>query len=286
MKKKRKWIKWLILLAIAAVAAGWIFLFSQGTQTAAYNEMKATAGDLTTYYNFDGVVHARRTQTVTAGAAGKVKTVYVEQNQQVEEGDKLYKLEDGETVRAGIDGEITSLNVTPGDVVAAGSVTAQIIDMDDLEVHINVDEYDVQAVVPGTAAEVTVLAVANTYAGEVVSLDKNGTSSGDLSYYTARIDLLETDGVYPGMQVSAKMLRSQALDTTLIRMNALQFDEYNQPYVYLPGADGEAVRTPVTVGINDGIHCQIISGVSAGDTVLVPTGMSLADMMEMMQQMR
>lgn len=285
MKKKRKWIRWVILLAVAALVISWLLFFSRTTQTAAYNEVLPTQGDLTTYYNFDGVVHAKRMQTIAASAADTVKTVYVSQNQQVSEGDKLYKTEGGETVRAGIDGEITGLFVTEGDVVAAGETTAQIIDMAHLEVQLNVDEYDVQAILPGAAAEITVLALDKAFSGTVTSLDKNGTASGDLSYYTARVDLEEGEGVYPGMQVSAKMLRAKAENAVLLRMNAIRFDEYNKPFVYMSAGEGEEpVKVPVTVGMSDGVNCEILSGVSAGDTVLVPSGMTMAEMMELMRE--
>lgn len=287
MKKKRKWIKWLILLALAALVLGWMFFVSGTTQSAAYRQERTVQGDLTTYYNFDGVVHAKRMQTIAASAKDVVKTVYVAQNQQVSEGDKLYKTEGGETVRADIDGEVTALLVTEGDVLAAGETTVQIIDMSDLEVRLNVDEYDVQAIVPGAQAEITVLALNRAFSGSVTSLDKNGTASGDLSYYTARVNMMEGEGVYPGMQVSAKMLRSQAQDAVLIRMNAIQFDEYNQPFVYLPAGEGdEPVKTPVVVGISDGVNCQILEGVGANETVLVPSGLTMADVMQMMQQAR
>ena len=287
MKKKKKWLLRGILLLAFALIACWLLFFSRTTQSAAYNEVITTQGSLTTYYNFDGVVHAKRRQTIAASAADTIKTVYVSQNQQVKEGDKLYKTEGGETTRAGIDGEVTGLYVTAGGVLAAGETTVQIIDMSDLEVRLNVDEYDVQAIVPGAPAEITVLALDRAFSGTVTSLDKNGTASGDLSYYTARVDLEEGEGVYPGMQVSAKMLRAQAENAVLLKMNAIRFDEYNKPFVYLPAGDkAEPVKTPVTVGISDGVNCEILSGVSAGQTVLVPSGMTMAEMMQMMQEMR
>lgn len=285
VKKKRKWLRRVILLLVLALVGGWMLLVSRSTQSAAYTQMQSTQGDLTTYYNFDGVVYAKRMQTIAASAADTVKTVYVIQNQQVSEGDKLYKTESGDTVRAGIDGEITGLFVTEGDVVAVGETTAQIIDMDDLEVRLNVDEYDVQAIVPGTAAQITVLALDKAFSGTVTSLDKNGTASGDLSYYTARVDLEEGEGVYPGMQVSAKILRAKAENAVLLRMNAIQFDEYNQPFVYVSADEKEEpVKAPVSVGINDGVNCEILSGISAGDTVFVPSGMTMAEMMELMRE--
>lgn len=290
MKKKKTiwtWTKWILLLAVILLAAGWFGFFSSSTQSAAYNEVATTMGSLTTYYNFDGVVHAKRQQTITASAPDTVKTVYVTQNAKVEEGDKLYKTDGGQTVRAGIDGEITGLYVTEGDVIAAGETTVQIIDMDNLEVRVNVDEYDVGAIVQGAAAEITVLALDKTFTGTVTSLDKNGTSSGDLSYYTAYADLEQSEGVYPGMQVSAKMLRAKAENAVLLKMSAIRFDDYNQPYVYLPAGDNaEPVKTPVTVGISDGVNCEILSGLFAGQTVLVPSGITMADMIQMMQEMR
>lgn len=287
VKKKRKWLLWVVLLLIVVLVACWLLFFSKTTQSAAYTRMQATQGDLTTYYNFDGVVHAKRMQTISASAADTVKTVYVSQNQQVSEGDKLYKTEGGETVRAGIDGEVTGLYVTVGDVVAAGETTAQLIDMSDLEVQLNVDEYDVRAIVPGADAQVTVLALDRALSGTVVSLDKNGTASGDLSYYTARVDLEEGEDVYPGMQVSAKMLRAQAEDAVLLKVNAIQFDEYNQPFVYVPaGENEEPEKRPVTVGMSDGVTCVVKDGLKAGDEVLVPSGITMAELMQIMQQAR
>jgi hypothetical protein len=38
--------------------------------------------------------------------------------------------------------------------------------------------------------------------------------------------------------------------------------------VYLIGADGEPVETPVTLGLNDGVDVEITSGLAEGDLVL------------------
>jgi len=284
VKKKRKWIKWAVLLVLALAVAGVAATMSQTSEAVAYREMQAEAGDLTTWYNFDGVVRARRTQTITAAAPDTVKTVYVQQNQLVREGDRLYRTDGGETVKAGIDGELTSLLVHEGDVLAAGAKTAEIIDMDSLEVKLSVDEYDVTAMTQGKAVDVTVLATGHVVSGTVSGLDKNGTASGDLSYYTATVDLDEAEGVLPGMQASAKVLRSHAENAVLLRMEAIQFDEYNKPYVLKRTAQGEEpVRTAITVGASDGVHCEIVEGVSVGETICVPSGMTMQQLMEMMR---
>lgn len=284
MKKKKKWLKWVIILAIAAVFAAWLMIFSKGTQSAVYTDVQAVTGDLETYYNFDGLVKAKRTQTITSAQAGTVRTVYVRQNEQVKKGAKLYRLDDGETVQADMAGEVTGLYIEEGSVVSAGETTAQIIDMSGLEVELKVDEYDVAAVTPGVPVQISVLATGGQFTGNVTALDKNGTASGDLSYYTAAVALESGEGVYPGMQISAKILREKAENAVLLRQDAIQFDEYNKPYVYMRGADGkEVVQVGVSVGASDGIYCEITDGLKTGDTVLKPSGMSMAELMQQMQ---
>lgn len=284
MKKKKKWLKWVIILAIAAVFAAWLMIFSKGTQSAVYTDVQAVTGDLETYYNFDGLVKAKRTQTITSAQAGTVRTVYVRQNEQVKKGAKLYRLDDGETVQADMAGEVTGLYIEEGSVVSAGETTAQIIDMSSLEVELKVDEYDVAAVTPGVPVQISVLATGGQFTGSVTALDKNGTASDDLSYYTAAVALESGEGVYPGMQISAKILREKAENAVLLRQDAIQFDEYNKPYVYMRGADGkEVVQVGVSVGASDGIYCEITDGLKTGDTVLKPSGMSMAELMQQMQ---
>lgn len=284
MKKKRKWLKWVIILAIAAVFAAWLMMFSKGTQSAVYTDVQAVTGDLETYYNFDGLVKAKRTQTITSAQAGTVRTVYVRQNEQVKKGAKLYRLDDGETVQADMAGEVTGLYIEEGSVVSAGEMTAQIIDMNSLKVELKVDEYDVAAVTPGVPVQISVLATGGQFTGSVTALDKNGTASGDLSYYAAAVALESGEGVYPGMQISAKILREKAENAVLLRQDAIQFDEYNKPYVYMRSADSkEVVQVGVSVGASDGIYCEITDGLKAGDTVLKPSGMSMAELMQQMQ---
>jgi len=281
--KKKKRIKWLILLLVIAAVASFGLMASKTTQTAAYTQVTAEKGDLTTYYNFDGLVHAAREQAMASAASGTVRTVYVSQNQQIEKGDRIYRLEGGEIVKADIGGEVTGLYIAEDDYVAAGDVVAKITDMDRLEAQLEVDEFDVHAMTPGKAVSVSILATGETFEAAVSKLDKNGTAAGDLSYYTATVPLRKADNMYPGMQISAKALRSHVEDAVLLRMDAIQFDEYNQPYVE-KGSPQEPERVDVTIGISDGVYCEILSGVQAGETVLMPSGMSMQDMMMQMRE--
>ena len=283
MMKKRKWIKQLILLLLIAIAVVVGVLAQKGTKTASYTEVSAQKGDLTTYYNFDGLVYAAREQTLISNASGTVETVYVVQNQKVEKGDQIYRLAGRGVVKADIDGEVTGLYIAEDDYITAGSVVVKITDMDRLEARLEVDEYDVHAMTPGTPASIQVLASGASFDGTVSKLDKNGTTVGDLSYYTATVPMNSMEGVYPGMQISAKALRGHTEDAVLLHMSAIQFDEYNQPYVEV-GSAQEPHRVNIVIGISDGVYCEILSGVAAGDTVLVPSGMSTQELMMEMRK--
>ena len=282
MIKKKKWIKWLILLLIAIAAVVGVST-QKGTKTASYTEVSAQKGDLTTYYNFDGLVYAAREQALISNASGTVKTVYVVQNQKVEKGDQIYRLAGRGVVKADIDGEVTGLYIAEDDYITAGSVVVKITDMDRLEARLEVDEYDVHAMTPGTPASIQVLASGASFDGTVSKLDKNGTTVGDLSYYTATVPMNSMEGVYPGMQISAKALRGHTEDAVLLHMSAIQFDEYNQPYVEV-GSAQDPQRVDIVIGISDGVYCEILSGVAAGDTVLVPSGMSTQELMMEMRK--
>ena len=129
------------------------------------------------------------------------------------------------------------------------------------------------------------LATEEQLSGTVSGLNKNGTASGDLSYYTATVRMDGAQGAYPGMQVSAKVLREHVEDAALLRMDAIQFDEYNRPYV-LVGTPEEPQRIDVTIGVTDGVTCEIRDGLKAGDTVLRTSGMSMAELMQQMREQR
>ena len=177
----------------------------------------------------------------------------------------------------------TELYIAEDDYITAGSVVVKITDMDRLEARLEVDEYDVHAMTPGTPASIQVLASGASFDGTVSKLDKNGTTVGDLSYYTATVPMNSMEGVYPGMQISAKALRGHTEDAVLLHMSAIQFDEYNQPYVEV-GSAQEPHRVNIVIGISDGVYCEILSGVAAGDTVLVPSGMSTQELMMEMRK--
>lgn len=268
MKKKRRgWIVTLIVLAAVVVAATVLLNGSRGVQ---YAEATATMGDITTYFSFSGSIDVNSSLTVTAPADATVSEVYVRANSVVPKNARLMRLSDGSVIKTDIAGEVTALDVVPDGAVKAGDMLAEIMDLSTMKATFQVDEFDISAVEIGKTALITLDGTGATFEGPITSLNKRATQSGDLSYYTATIDLsgvtLPAEAL-PGMQITVKVLNKQAQNVVLLEMDAVSFTAYNVPYVMI--RDGKETKTvDIQVGINDGANVEIISGLRNGDTVL------------------
>lgn len=123
-------------------------------------------------------------ETLTAGAAGTVRTVYVAEGDQVESGERLLRLSTGETLEASFDGTVNELSVEEGDEVAAGASLIQIVDFAHMKVTMRVDEYQISQVSEGQACRITVTALGETFDSEITHINRISASQGSTAYYT------------------------------------------------------------------------------------------------------
>lgn len=284
MKKKKVWPRILIAVIVLIVAAAVIIKMS-APASAKYQETAAKEGTLSTYYSFTGTLTARRTQTATAAQPDTVKEIYVLAGDKVKKNDRLIRLSSGEIIRALIDGEITSVSVHAEDQVMAGAVLLTLADLENLEVTLKVDEYDVAAVAPGAKAELSVPAAGVKTSGTVETLNKLATQTPTNTYYEATVSIDYTPGMLPGMEVGVTLLKAKAENAVLLKMDALKFGDDNQPYVLVMDGQDEITAREVTVGISDGSYAQIKSGLSAGEKVYYSTN-SFEDIYSFMQSRR
>ena len=276
----------MILIAIVVLAvAGKLLLDGAGGQL--YAQATAQTGTITTYYNFSGSMDVNQSVTVKASADATVSEVYVKQNGHVAKNARLIRMTDGTTLKADIAGEVTAVNVSAGSVVSAGDTLAEIMDLSSLKATFKVDEYDVSAVELGKTAQITLDGSGNVFEAKVTGLNKRATLEGDLSYYTATVDLtgvtLPADAL-PGMQITVKLLNHSAENVVLLPMDAVSFTAQNIPYVLLP--DGNDVKeADIELGINDGDKVEIKAGLENGATVLY-TPTATQDLQTMMTNRR
>lgn len=280
-KRVRKWafrLGALVLGALVLVAvAGWIGWDAirplvMADAVTVYSAYTVEEGAIETDMSFSATINVRSRQSAYASADATVQTIFVEDGQQVEKDDKLIQMSDGEIVRAEIQGTVNEISVRQGDTVLEGDALIDICDLQDLEVTITVDEYDIEKISVGQTCTVTVLPLETSFEAQISSINRVSESLGSVAYYTVLANFTAPEQVLPGMQATVSMDSNRVEDAAVLDMNALAFDEENKPYVLSLQADGIYEPVYVEVGINDGMKAEIVSGLEIGDTVYAVSG--------------
>ena len=196
--------------------------------------------------------------------------------------DNLYQQLEDYTIKANMDGVISTLNIKEGSMVASGTVVAEISDFSKMKIEIKIDEYDILGVDEGKEVSIYIDALEQYYTGTISKISKTATTAGGVSYFTAEVEFDADDNVRSGMTVEVKLISKEAYGVVSISMDALRYEKDNTAYVLVRNAEGEEEKKPVTVGITDGNYVEIVEGLSEGDVILVTPQM---DYMEMMMEM-
>ncbi|TGE31868.1 HlyD family efflux transporter periplasmic adaptor subunit [Desulfosporosinus sp. Sb-LF] len=268
-KGNRKVIIWSII-GVLAVASG-IALYAMPKKTN-YTEVKPMVGNLATNYSYSGSVEAKNRQTVLADKTMQINEIKVKEGQQVTTDSVLMTTVMGGEIKPKIAGEVSTIYVEENAQLMPGSKLIDIVDYSDLQLKVQVDEYDLSAVSIGKDATVTIHSFSKDVSGKITDVSKEGEYANGVTNFIATISLPKDSNLRVGMSAEAKVLNQSVSNVVLLPMSALQFDANNSPYVLIKDSNNN--NTPktvaVTLGINDGVHVEIKSGVTANDTVLVP----------------
>ena len=242
--------------------------------------------------------------TLTAAEDGSADTAAtiaadgtaVESNEETVKNDKQVLSET--TLRAPVTGTIASLEALfPGDSVAAGSSSsgssltgsattstsattttsstgstgssfAEIVNTNTLTMSVAISEADIGQIRVGQPATVTMDALTGVeLAAHVASISPNATDSSDVVSYDVTLDLNQTDPqVLPGMSASAVVIVDQADGVTV--PNDAVTGSGAEGTVTIDN-NGRRVQTQVVVGLRGTTRSQIVSGVKAGDVLVV-----------------
>ncbi|MEA4954583.1 MAG: HlyD family efflux transporter periplasmic adaptor subunit [Pseudoflavonifractor sp.] len=205
---------------------------------------------------------------------------------------------DDYTITSPIDGTVIEKNYKAGDNVdpstastsGAATYMAVIYDMSRLTFDINVDELDVVKLKAGQEVLFTADALeGQSFTGVVEKVNINGTTvSGSTTYpVTVSVDGSGTDlagaGLYPGMNVSANIIVEKAGNVLCVPVDAVSRN--NTVLVAGDGALDEngnvvdaskLVEREVTVGRNSSDYIEILSGLTAGESVYIQNSASSA----------
>ena len=145
---------------------------------------------------------------------------------------------------------------------------AEIVNTNSLTMTVAFSESDISKVKVGQPATVTLDALAGVeLAAHVSSISLVGTTSSSVVSYDATLTLDQNDSrVKPGMSASASVITGQASGVTV--PNAAVTGSGSLGTVNLM-KNGKTISQQVVVGLRGDSRTQIISGVSAGDQLVI-----------------
>lgn len=176
---------------------------------------------------------------------------------------------------------IASVDMRIGEPAEAGAIIA-LVDLSSFHVDVPVDELDIATVEPGQTVRITLDALPNAeIAGTVTQIAPLATRSDQgTTTYDVTVTLADNSaGVRPGMTAVVQIVTAQKDDAVLVPRRAVR-TEGGQSFVLIPtGGAPEATgpgqftpaseRRTVTIGLSNSEFVEILSGLEAGETVLL-----------------
>lgn len=261
-------VVWLVVLAILGAVGYWIVWPKiKAGATTTYDKYTARTGTITNALTFSGSVSVKNNETHTAESEATVRQIFVREEQHVKKDDRLMRLSDGTNLKASFDGQVNAIFVEVGDKVSMGESLIQIVDFNNMTVSLRVDEYDISSVQVGQECNVTVKALNETFPSSISHINRVSSSMGNTAYYSVTAELSVSEKVLPGMQATVSIPQEEALNSVILRHDALSFAGNNSAYVLMYDENKVLQQVPVEIGIQNDSYVEIKSGLKEGDEV-------------------
>ncbi len=286
----------IIICALLAVAATGLIIFKKHktTRQTTYQKAHAQKGDLQIFVSTTGSVKPQNRIEIKSPVAGRVEDSLAVEGLHVRKGQILAWMSSteratlldaarakGETelayweelyrptpLVAPLDGDIIARNIEPGQTITASDIL--FVMSDRLIIEAQVDETDLGRLIVGQKAEITLDAYPETIiTGKIDHIAFEAKTVNNVTTY--KVDVLPDAApqfLRSGLTANIRILVANA-DSVLILPTAALHHENNQTFVLRPGNDKTHFMAPVQTGLSDLKNTEIISGLTAGDTVLM-----------------
>lgn len=286
--RSRRWLWWVGGLVVAIVLIAWA-----AGRPPQVTVAPAQVGDLSVTVTATGDVEGR-VADLSPALQGRFEAIYRDEGAWVQRGDLLARivavptgvtstraLTPYETIEAPFDGVVSRRRVDPGDAAIPGQPAFQVADTANIWITALIDDIDVAKVREGQSVQIMLPSyLGRSLAGTVTHINATATPRTDLGtggkVVRTRIELTEGAGpLRPGMEVDVSAQSVIARGVLLIPADAVIEDESGR---FVLRVEGERVRrTEVVIGANNYVRAQVLSGLSAGDEVVVDGKDTVAD---------
>jgi len=176
-------------------------------------------------------------------------------------------------IRSPIDGVITAVKAVVGGSVSASAAVMTMVDPRDVVLRVTVDQNDIGVVQAGQRADVTLDAVDGlSFVGTVSAVGKVGETKSGIVVFNVDIGIDNPDpSARPGMSAEAEITVERVDNAIIVPISALE-GRIGRYAVQVRNADGDIEPRSVEVGMRTTTAAEIISGLSAGEIVVVTDG--------------
>ena len=176
-------------------------------------------------------------------------------------------------LKAPFDGVITDLSSVQGDFISSNQTLANIYDPNDLEILVNLLEFDFPKIIIGQVVQVMTLAnPQETYHGKVSEINPVIDATG---HFQATISLVgNTSGLVPGMSASVNIAALKTEPSVIVPLKAVV--NRSGKSVVFTHEEGLAKWNYVTLGDQNGEFIEVLDGVAPGSQVIITDVFQLA----------
>lgn len=217
-------------------------------------------------YNQNGVSKAQLEQAKLQASDSLVEATKSQYDVAVLGLEKVKDMLNDSTIKSPIDGVITGVNVESGEMMSAASSAITVVDMDSVYVEMNITETIINELFVGQSVDVKINAIDQVLMGKIDRISPVADSRTNL--YPVRVYLDNDDfKIKPGM--FAKIDFKIDYKESVLRIPSESVvAKGTSMYVYVANGD-VAVEKQIEVGIDSGDYVEVLSGINAGDKLIV-----------------
>jgi RND family efflux transporter MFP subunit len=180
------------------------------------------------------------------------------------------------TLRAPISGSISEIRFQPGEAVTGNLLT--IVDLQRLKVDVNVDETNVARLRVGQRANVTFDALQGLQvAGVVAAIAPAAVTNQGVSAFPVTINLEQAEGVRPGMNATVVVTTDTRENVVAVPNRAIRSQGRDRVVMVIDPVTGATSPRVVRTGLANDQFTEILSGLEAGEKVMVQTAVTTAN---------
>lgn len=188
----------------------------------------------------------------------------------------------GAEIVSPMDGIVTQKNIELGGFTNPTNPSFVISNLEDLEIKINVSEYDIAKVKVGQEVEVLSDAMGDKiFKGTVESIApvasrvNNGQSTETVVGVTIKV--LETHELLkPGFTVKTRIVSNKKENTIIVPFDAIQTESNGAKFVYVV-KDSIAGKRDIQLGIESDFNVEVLNNLTEGEEIIVSPPATLKD---------